>query len=337
MRAYLVRLLRGRGTVEAIGDGATALEIARARPPNLIIADVMLPGLNGLELVEALRDDPELRFVPVILLSARAGDQARVQGLRAGADDYLVKPFSVAELLARVDSQLDLVRERGEAQAVAERRRLARDLHDSVSQTLYAANVTADALPELWVLHPAEGRRALTDLRRLTRAAQAEMRSLLLELRPEALAQTPLDELLQTLVSTAATKSPAAVEARLEPAPGLPSDVHETLYRIAQEALHNAVKHAGAPHLRVCLASTPDGALRLEVADDGVGFDPEQAPSGRLGLRSMRERASSIGATLDLTSEQGGGTRVYVTWTGLQAAGLDAPTSPPPSQTRGNF
>jgi PAS domain S-box-containing protein len=115
MRAYLVRLLRGRGHVEAVGDGATALEVARAWEPDLILTDVMMPGLDGFALLQAVRADPRLRPTSVILLSARAGGQDRAEELLAGADDYLVKPFAAAELLARVDGQLGLVRLRGEA------------------------------------------------------------------------------------------------------------------------------------------------------------------------------------------------------------------------------
>jgi PAS domain S-box-containing protein len=115
MRAYVVRLLRGRGNVEAVGDGATALEVARTWEPDLILADVMMPGLDGFALLQAVRADPRLRSTSVVLLSARAGAQDRTEGLLAGADDYLVKPFAAAELLARVDGQLGLVRLRGEA------------------------------------------------------------------------------------------------------------------------------------------------------------------------------------------------------------------------------
>jgi signal transduction histidine kinase/integral membrane sensor domain MASE1 len=338
MRTYAARLLDARGVVETVGNGTEALAVARAWLPDLILADIMMPGLDGLALLHAVRRDPRLRLVPFILLSARADDQARVDGLRAGADDYLIKPFAAAELLARVDGQLESLHVRGEARAAAERRRLARDLHDSVSQTLYAVNMTADALPKLWDIDPEEARAALADLRRLTGAAQAEMRSLLLELRPEALEHTRLDELLHTLVTSAAAKTPADVEASIEPAPPLPPEVQEAFYRIAQEALHNAVKHASPTWLAVRLSANPPalsprdhaslmadsltdgaaswvGSLRLQITDTGRGFDPTQAPLGRLGLNSMRERAASIGALFDVTSQPGAGTAVVVTWT----------------------
>ena len=102
MREYLQRLLRASYQVTAVADGLTALDEVRASAPDLVISDVMMPGLDGLALVAALRADPRTADVPVLLLSARAGQEAAIEGLEAGADDYLVKPFSAAELLARV-------------------------------------------------------------------------------------------------------------------------------------------------------------------------------------------------------------------------------------------
>ncbi|MGE5698271.1 MAG: response regulator, partial [Candidatus Sericytochromatia bacterium] len=111
MREYLARLLQGAGyRVEAVTDGHQALDAIRADVPDLVISDVMMPGLNGLELVAALRADPRTTAVPVLLLSARAGQEASIEGLQAGADDYLVKPFAAAELLARVRANVELAR-----------------------------------------------------------------------------------------------------------------------------------------------------------------------------------------------------------------------------------
>jgi PAS domain S-box-containing protein len=115
MRQYLTRLLAGRYAVEAVGDGRAALEAARARTPDLVLTDVMMPQLDGFGLLQAMREEPLLRDTPLILLSARAGEESRVEGVQAGADDYLVKPFSARELLARVDAHLKLARLRREA------------------------------------------------------------------------------------------------------------------------------------------------------------------------------------------------------------------------------
>jgi len=115
MRRYVVRLLSGQFTVEAVADGAAALESVRRRRPDLILSDVMMPRLDGFGLVRHLRGDAGTANVPVILLSARAGEESRVEGVEAGADDFLVKPFSARELLARVTAQVQMARLRREA------------------------------------------------------------------------------------------------------------------------------------------------------------------------------------------------------------------------------
>ncbi|SNS76067.1 anti-anti-sigma factor [Geodermatophilus saharensis] len=116
MRDYVGRLLAPAHEVQAVSDGRAALEAALADPPDLVVSDVMMPGLDGLQLLGALRADARTSRVPVVLLSARAGQEAAVEGLAAGADDYLVKPFSAQELLARVDAHLQLGRARREAE-----------------------------------------------------------------------------------------------------------------------------------------------------------------------------------------------------------------------------
>jgi len=116
MRAYLVSILSGAfHDIEAVDNGLKALEAARANPPDLILSDVMMPGLDGFALLEAVRNDPSLGNVVFILLSARAGEEARVEGLDAGADDYLVKPFNARELRARIDGAVRLGQQRVEA------------------------------------------------------------------------------------------------------------------------------------------------------------------------------------------------------------------------------
>ena len=122
MRDYLHRILGQTYRVETVGDGSAALERFQADPPDLVLADVMMPKLDGFALLKAIRADEPHRLVPVILLSARAGEEARIEGLDAGADDYLVKPFSARELVACIASQLRMSRLRSESER-AERHR----------------------------------------------------------------------------------------------------------------------------------------------------------------------------------------------------------------------
>ncbi|RYZ42448.1 MAG: response regulator [Myxococcaceae bacterium] len=122
MRDYMSRLLRSRFTVEAVADGWQALEAARAQPPDVVLSDIMMPGLDGFGLLRELRADARTAHVPVVMLSARAGEEAKVEGLNAGADDYLVKPFGANELVARVEGTVRA------AQGKAERERFHREM-----------------------------------------------------------------------------------------------------------------------------------------------------------------------------------------------------------------
>ncbi|MEG3968514.1 ATP-binding protein [Microcoleus sp. T2B6] len=125
MRDYIRRLLSGSYIVQTVADGVAALTAIEKNPPDLVLTDVMMPGMDGFELLRSLRSNPATQDIPTILLSARAGEEARIEGLAAGADDYLIKPFSARELLARVEASLKLARLRQEA-TVRERTILGR-------------------------------------------------------------------------------------------------------------------------------------------------------------------------------------------------------------------
>ncbi len=122
MRQYLVRLLSERYEMQAAADGQAALASIRTRRPDLVLTDVMMPNLDGFGLLRELREDPATRTIPIILLSARAGEESRVEGMRHGADDYLIKPFSARELLARVQTHLEMARIRKQAEESLRRR-----------------------------------------------------------------------------------------------------------------------------------------------------------------------------------------------------------------------
>jgi len=196
--------------------------------------------------------------------------------------------------------------------AFEERQRLARELHDSVSQALYAiALTTAAAGDRLHKRDLPSTSRLLKQVRQLSRGGLAEMRALIFELRAESLEEEGL--------IAALTKHAAAVEARHELSiqtslgvePSVPLSTKEALYRIAQEALHNVVKHSGARKAEVRLQVERDG-VALEVRDSGRGFDAQSAFPGHLGLRSMRERAEAVGATFEVKSAPDSGTVIRV-------------------------
>ena len=207
-------------------------------------------------------------------------------------------------------------RKLAEEAAREERQRLARDLHDAVSQTLWSASLIADVVPDLWRQDPEKGLERLGRLQQLTRGALAEMRALLLELRPRALIETQLGELLSRLVDATVSHSGAKISLTHEGDYPLPENVHVAIYRIAQEALNNAIRHAMASEIIVRLQCGPKYA-RLEIKDNGCGFDLESTPPGQhLGLKIMRERASSIGVSLEILSRSGEGTQVVLIWSG---------------------
>jgi signal transduction histidine kinase len=196
-----------------------------------------------------------------------------------------------------------------------ERQRLARELHDAVTQTLFSASLIADVVPRLWQRDPAEGRRRLAELRALTRGALAEMRALLVELRPGSIVEIPIDQLVRQLTEATSSRAGVAVGLRVEGAAGrpLPSEVQMGIYRIAQEALNNVARHAHATCIEVTLTIGQRG-LELVVLDDGRGLDPASIPAGHFGVQIMHERAQAIGAQLELASRPTGGTRVAVSW-----------------------
>jgi signal transduction histidine kinase/CheY-like chemotaxis protein len=150
MREYVRRLLGTHYVVDAVTDGAAALDAVRARRPDLVVADIMMPILDGFDLLRSLRADPRTRTIPVILLSARAGEESRVEGLKAGADDYIVKPFGARELLARVSASLELARVRQEAESALrdsmERETSARAEAEAAHQHLHDLFMQAPAV-----------------------------------------------------------------------------------------------------------------------------------------------------------------------------------------------
>jgi len=233
--------------------------------------------------------------------------------LNAFDQDDLITLQTIADQIGVAIENARLFAETERAAAAAERSRLARDLHDAVTQTLFSASLIAEVLPRIWERNPEEGQRRLEELRQLTRGALAEMRTLLLELRPAALTETNLGDLLRQLAEAITGRARVPVTVTVEGKRSLPSEVQVALYRIAQEALNNVAKHAGASQASVSLHCQPE-AVKLCIRDDGRGFDLESVPPESLGLGIMRERAEAIGATLVVSSEFGRGTEVVVEW-----------------------
>jgi GAF domain-containing protein len=224
---------------------------------------------------------------------------------------------SVAHQAGAAIENARLYEQAQQAAVLEERSRLARDLHDAVTQTLFSASLIAEAVPATWEIDEGEGRELLRELQRLTRGALAEMRTLLLELRPAALMETSLSELLHQLAAAIAGRAGAPVEVSVEGECLVPPDVHVALYRIAQEALNNVVKHARAANVYVemiCSGRHGSQCVEIGIKDDGRGFDLDGVSPEHLGLSIMRERAQAVGADLTVQSRPGSGTAIRVVW-----------------------
>lgn len=211
---------------------------------------------------------------------------------------------------------LENARLRAQAEQIAvaaERNRLARDLHDSVTQTLFSASLIAEVLPKLIARDPAETTRRLSELRQLTRGALAEMRTLLFELRPATLTEVDLNELLRQLTEAAIGRARIPVSLTIEGAAPIPTDVKIALFNITQEALNNVIKHARAATAGIRLERHP-GDISLTIQDDGRGFQIERVTPEHLGLTIMHERAEGIGAALTIDSRPDGGTTIHIRW-----------------------
>ncbi|WHH57889.1 GAF domain-containing protein [Petroclostridium sp. X23] len=213
-----------------------------------------------------------------------------------------------------------MLRAQAEEMAVAaERSRLARDLHDAVTQTLFSASLIAEVLPKIWNKNADEGKKRLEELRQLARGALAEMRTLLLELRPATLVEAKLEELLKHLAEATTGHARIPVTLTIEGQFDPPTDVKIAFYRIAQEALNNIAKHSEANQAIVTLKGDWDAdedcnVMKLTISDDGYGFNPNDVSGEHLGLGIMQERAEAIGAQLRIDSEIGRGTKIVIYW-----------------------
>ncbi|MFW5713128.1 MAG: two-component regulator propeller domain-containing protein [Brevefilum sp.] len=201
------------------------------------------------------------------------------------------------------------------AAVVGERNRLARDLHDAVTQTLFSTSLIAEVLPKIWQKDPEKAQNRLDELRHLTRGALGEMRTLLMELRPSALRNADPAELFKHLTDafTGRTGVPVNFTMTTSVDCTMPAEIKLVFYRITQEGLNNIAKHAGAEQVWFRFNCTSE-VVTLTISDDGQGFEQDSVPAGHFGLDIMHERAGSIGAELAIVSQPGEGTTLRLVW-----------------------
>jgi signal transduction histidine kinase len=290
-------------------DGQAGLRAARAHHPDLVITDIMVPRMSGEELVTALRRDARLAATPILVLSARAGEGGRLDLLRSGANDYLVKPFSLMELRTRADNLVELHRAEERLRAVElsdDRARIARDLHDLVIQQLYATGLRLQSAPS-GDAEPAL-RSAINETIDELDIIIGQLRSTIFDLNRSA-ASDGLRARVVALTADAAerigctpqTTIIGAVDTLVE------GRIAAQLLAVLREALSNVVRHSRARMVQVTVEADGDQVV-LTVRDDGVG--PPQRPSTGEGLRNMAARAGALGGVWSITPAEPAGTEV---------------------------
>ncbi|MFJ2579197.1 GAF domain-containing sensor histidine kinase [Kitasatospora aureofaciens] len=252
---------------------------------------------------DAAEDEPQVLGV-IFLANKRGG------GLFTDHDEELLRILAAHAALALSNARL-YERSR-ELTLAGERARIAHDLHDAVSQKLFSLRLTAKAAATLVERDPARARAELAEVARLAAEAADELRAVVIELRPAALEEDGLSATLASQVQVLDRAHTADVAFAADSVRALPPAQEAALLRVAQEALHNALRHSGARRVTVTLLGTPARGAVLRVRDDGRGFEPESVRrAGRhLGLASMRDRAAAVGGTLTLESAPGRGTLV---------------------------
>jgi signal transduction histidine kinase len=362
MRKYLARMLAEHYEVETAPDGKVALDATRERPPNLILSDVMMPGLDGFQLLEAIRQDERTRRIPVMLLSARAGEESRVEGMQAGADDYLIKPFSARELLARIGSRLEIVRLRGEGEkryrALAEslekqvqartgqleqrtselmkqsenirnlsaqllriqdeeRRRIARELHDSAGQSLAVLAMTLVQLAQDAKANAPEVADQAEASERIVQQLQQEIRTASYLLHPPLLDERGLTSALGWYTTGLTERTGLNISLNVPEDFGrLQRDIELVIFRLVQECLTNIHRHSGSKTASIRL-SRGGNTVVLEVRDEGKGIPAErlsdvQSGGSGVGIRGMRERVAQFSGEMIVESDSSG-TTIHVT------------------------
>ena len=322
MRDYIGRLLQGRYDLEIVRDGNEAILAAHRKKPEIIISDVMMPNVDGISLLNAVRGDSELKTVPVILLSARAGNEARLDGIEKGADDYLVKPFNGRELVARVETQLRLARMREE---VAEKQRLLNkelelrveertaSLREAIAQMEeFSYSVSHDLRSPVRAMQGyanaimedygdtmnAEGKEYLKRIvqsgSRMDRLINDVLTYSRVSRQGVALAPVSLDRLVRDVIEQYPGFSPdratIVIEGNLPDVIGHEPSLSQVLFNL----LNNAVKFVAPgvkPEVRIRSERAGD-AIRLWFEDNGIGIKPEYQHR----LFGMFERIHTDGA-----------------------------------------
>ncbi len=316
-------ILSGEGyQLESAGNGQAALEKADAFLPDLILLDALMPGVNGFDVCRRIRVTPRLAEVPILILTALDDRDSRLQGIEAGADDFITKPVDRQELRLRTRSILRLNRyrtlldQRDNLHAMAgrlvnaqeeERRRISRELHDDLGQALIAHVLSLRNLQMELPLVDGDLQARLNALITETNQTLNRMRQLAQDLRPAIIDTLGLGSALEVYCREFSLRSGLPISFESDPdLLDIPDVYSITLYRCLQETLTNAIKHASASQIWVEL-SCDDQDLVLNVQDNGSGFSlAELASRTGIGITGLRERLTIVGGELIITSSANG-------------------------------
>jgi signal transduction histidine kinase len=303
-------------------DGHAALEKAHTLRPDLILLDVMMPNMDGFEVCRRIRSTPGLVEVPIILLTALDDSASRLQGIEAGADDFLSKPVDRQELRVRVRTitrlnryrtlleQRESLREMAQRLVTAqeeERKRISRELHDDLGQLLTAHKLNLHKLQGQMSTSPPEQLQVMDGLISETNDIIEKIRALARDLRPPLIDALGLPLAITSFCQEFTRRSQIPVELDIDPdLPLLPDHYTIILYRVLQETMTNVIRHAGASRVWVEL-SRDDGQISLTVQDNGRGFSFDPLKPGGIGLIGIRERLALAGGDLNVHSHMGQG------------------------------
>jgi len=310
MNEFVCDALSGSYRIRAALDGRQGFELARALRPDLIVCDFMMPGMSGGELVRAVRSEPRIDAVPVLILTARNDMDARIGVLREGANDYLLKPFFQPELLARVDNLITVKRAEDQVRALEmanERDRIARDLHDLVIQRVFGAGMRLSSLlPNVPDVVAQRVRESVAELD----AVISDIRTTIFDLQAEESVSGGLRASVLQLTADAGER--LGFHPRVQfvgPVDTIVDrDAGEQLLAVLRESLSNVIRHARASSVDVELAAGTE--LVLVVDDDGIGPAPGRGAPPGFGLRNMASRAASLGGSFEVRRRNPRGTRV---------------------------
>jgi two-component system, sensor histidine kinase and response regulator len=337
--------------VRSVKSGSAALMVVQAEPPDLILLDINMAGMNGYEVCQRLKSQPKAASIPIIFISALNEVFDKVKAFTVGGVDYISKPFQVEEVLVRVENQLNLHRLRQQLQdrnhqlqqteaelrrslqqeqalnqrmeqlaAVAERHRIARDIHDSLGHALVALNIQMETALDLWEESPDEAYSLLQEAKGLGSQALRSVRESVAEIRSDPLQGQSLTAMLQQLTQNFQRTSGIPVQSQLAMPSVLSQAISTAIYRVVQEGLTNIQKHADATAVHLHLKSTQNG-LMMTLQDNGKGFTIEANRSG-FGLQGMQERVMALGGSLKIASQPQQGCQITVLFSEIKKVGV---------------